>query len=147
MSQPTRILLALIAGLVIGVLVAKSSPAIAIQAADWVQPIGTIWLHVRGRRDADAAFGLAYAHAEDDFATLQRALLAARGRLATLDGVSATENDYLVQLLGIWDAIAAHYETDLSAETRALLDGYATGFNLYAAQHRGQVMRSNSERK
>jgi penicillin amidase/acyl-homoserine-lactone acylase len=96
--------------------------------------------HVRGRRDADAAFGLAYAHAEDDFATLQRALLAARGRLATLDGVSATENDYLVQLLGIWDAIAAHYETDLSAETRALLDGYATGFNLYAAQHRGQVM-------
>lgn len=45
MSQPTRILLALIAGLVIGVLAAKSSPAIAIQAAEWVQPIGTIWLH------------------------------------------------------------------------------------------------------
>jgi penicillin amidase/acyl-homoserine-lactone acylase len=49
----------------------------------------------------------------------------ARGRLATLDGVSATESDYLVQLLGIWDALTTHYQTDLSAETRALLDGYA----------------------
>jgi len=96
--------------------------------------------HITGRRDADAAFGLAYAHAEDDFATLQRALLAARGRLATLDGVAATESDYLVQLLGIWDAIDAHYQTDISEETRALLAGYATGFNLYAAQHRSQVL-------
>jgi proton glutamate symport protein len=45
MSQPTRILLALIAGLVIGVLAANWSPNVALQAADWVQPIGTIWLH------------------------------------------------------------------------------------------------------
>ena len=96
--------------------------------------------HIAGRRDADAAFGLAYAHAEDDFRSLQRGLLAARGRLATLDGIDATEGDYLVQLLGIWDAIAAHYQSDLSDETRALLDGYATGVNLYAAQHRGQVL-------
>jgi penicillin amidase/acyl-homoserine-lactone acylase len=96
--------------------------------------------HISGRRDADAAFGLAYAHAEDDFATIQRALLAARGRLATVDGVRAAENDYFVQLLGVWDAIAAHYQTDLSPETRALLDGYAAGLNLYAAQHQGDVL-------
>ncbi|HEY4265505.1 MAG TPA: penicillin acylase family protein, partial [Micropepsaceae bacterium] len=96
--------------------------------------------HIFGRRDADAGFGLGYAHATDDFPTLQRAFLSARGRLATLDGVKAAESDYLVQLLGIWDAIGAHYETDLSPETRALLDGYSAGLNLYAAQHRGQVL-------
>jgi penicillin amidase/acyl-homoserine-lactone acylase len=96
--------------------------------------------HIFGRRDADAAFGLAYAHAQDNFATVQRALLAARGRLAMVDGARATESDYFVQLLGIWDAIAARYEIDLSAETRALLDGYAAGLNLYAAQHRGEVL-------
>jgi penicillin amidase/acyl-homoserine-lactone acylase len=96
--------------------------------------------HITGARDADAAFGLGYAHAEDDFATIQRAFLAARGRLATLDGVGAAENDYFVQLLGIWDAIAARYDNDLSPETRALLDGYSAGVNLYAAQHRGQVL-------
>src|SRR5215831_13774227 len=96
--------------------------------------------HITGRRDADAAFGLGYSHAEDDFATIQRAFLAARGRLATLDGVSAAENDYFVRLLGIWDTIAARYESDLGPDTRALLDGYAAGVNLYAAQHRGQVL-------
>ncbi len=96
--------------------------------------------HITGRRDADAAFGLGFAHAEDDFATIQRAFLAARGRLATLDGSGATENDYFVQVLGIWDAIATRYASDLSAETRALLDGYSAGGNLYAAQHRGQVL-------
>ena len=32
------------------------------------------------------------------------------------------------------------YETDLSEPTRALLDGYAAGVNLYAAQHRGDVL-------
>jgi len=96
--------------------------------------------HITGRRDADAAFGLGYAHAEDDFATLQRVFLFSRGRLATLDGVRATESDYLVQLLGVWDAIAQRYRTDLSSETRALLDGYSAGLNLYAAQHRGQVL-------
>lgn len=96
--------------------------------------------HISGARDADAAFGLGYSHAEDDFATIQRAFLAARGRLATLDGVGAAENDYFVQLLGIWDTIAARYENDLAPDTRALLAGYAAGVNLYAAQHRGQVL-------
>ena len=35
--------------------------------------------HIFGRTDADAAYGLAYAHAEDDFELIQQALLAARG--------------------------------------------------------------------
>jgi len=96
--------------------------------------------HISGRRDADAAFGLAYAHAEDDFLTVQRAVLAARGRLASIDGIRAEESDYEVQLLGIWNAIAERYETDLSPETRTLLDGYAAGFNLYAAQHRSALL-------
>src|SRR2546423_5028119 len=65
--------------------------------------------HIFGRRDADVAFGLAYAHAEDDFATIQRALLSARGKLSAVDGRRATEEDYFVQLLGIWDAITARY--------------------------------------
>src|SRR5437868_15215438 len=81
--------------------------------------------HISGRRDADAAFGLGYAHAQDDFISVQRALLAARGRLATVDGVRAADSDYLVQLMGVWDDIASRYETDVSPETRALLDGYA----------------------
>ena len=38
--------------------------------------------HVFGVRDADTAYGLAWAHAEDDFHTIQISLLASRGELA-----------------------------------------------------------------
>jgi acyl-homoserine-lactone acylase len=96
--------------------------------------------HISGQRDADVAFGLAFAHAEDDFPTLQRAILAARGQLANVDGIEAAQSDYLVHLLGIWNAIDQRYDLDLSEQTRALLDGYAAGLNLYAAQHRGDVL-------
>ncbi|ODP36005.1 dicarboxylate/amino acid:cation symporter [Sphingomonas turrisvirgatae] len=45
MSQPTRIFLSLIAGLALGMAAAALAPQGAIAAADWVQPIGTMWLH------------------------------------------------------------------------------------------------------
>ena len=45
MSQPTRIFIALIAGLAIGILCARAAPGGAIVVAGWVEPIGTIWLH------------------------------------------------------------------------------------------------------
>src|SRR5262245_52271359 len=57
--------------------------------------------HVFGKRDADVAYGLAYAHAEDDFATIQAVVLAVRGRLALQQGRSAAVGDYLVRLLRI----------------------------------------------
>lgn len=91
--------------------------------------------HVCGRTDADVAFGLAYAHAEDDFVTLQGALLAARGRLASVQGKDGAPNDYMVQLLRVWDFVDAGYERDLSPRTRALCEAYAAGINLYAARH------------
>ena len=37
--------------------------------------------HIFGASNSDAAFGLAYAHAEDDFATIQTTLLASRARV------------------------------------------------------------------
>ena len=40
--------------------------------------------HIFGHTDADAAYGMAYAHSEDDFLTIQQVLLAARGDLATV---------------------------------------------------------------
>src|SRR5271169_4704756 len=42
--------------------------------------------HILGARDADVAFGLGYAHSEDDFATIQQVALATRGTLASIEG-------------------------------------------------------------
>lgn len=96
--------------------------------------------HVFGHTDPDAAFGLAYAHAEDDFLTIQQSLVAARGRLAELYGPDAAPNDYMVGLLRIWDTIGARYEVDLSPEARAMCEAYADGLNYYAALHPDQVL-------
>jgi penicillin amidase/acyl-homoserine-lactone acylase len=95
--------------------------------------------HVFGETDADVAYGLAYAHAEDDFATLQDSLLAARGRLATVYGRRAAANDYMVHLFRVWDVVEERYETDLSPEMRAVCEGYAEGVNHYGALHPGEL--------
>jgi acyl-homoserine-lactone acylase len=96
--------------------------------------------HVFGKTDADAAYGLAWAHAEDDFPTIQGALLAARGRLASVFGPQAAPNDYMVALLRVWDVVEARYEKDLSPEARALCEAYADGINHYAALHPGAAL-------
>jgi acyl-homoserine-lactone acylase len=96
--------------------------------------------HIYGKRDADTAFGLAYAHCEDDFATFQDVVMLVRGRSSELVGEAGGVNDYLVQLLGVHQRLDARYESDIPAETRAVLDAYAAGLNLYAAEHSGDVV-------
>jgi penicillin amidase/acyl-homoserine-lactone acylase len=91
--------------------------------------------HIYGTRDADTAFGLAYAQAEDDFATLQEVILATRGQLAAVRGADAAKTDYLIRLMGVWEAVEAGYDTKLSQAARDIAQAYADGINLYAAQN------------
>lgn len=91
--------------------------------------------HVSGPTDADVAFGLAYAHAEDDFATIQDVVLATRGTLAAEKGPGAAAGDYLVRLLRVREDVHARYRRDLPADVRRVLEAYADGLNLYAARH------------
>tara|TARA_R110002072_G_scaffold59914_5_gene152357 strand:- start:2470 stop:4617 length:2148 start_codon:yes stop_codon:yes gene_type:complete len=90
---------------------------------------------VYGITDPDTAFGLGYAQAEDDWATLQTTLVAARGRLARYVGQDAAPSDYIVQLLRIRELVEARYDSDLSPAARALVEAYADGLNLYAAEN------------
>lgn len=96
--------------------------------------------HIFGKTDADAAYGLGYAQAEDDFETLQDVLLAARGKLASVRGPDAAPIDYLVQLLRVWDTVDARYLSDLAPETRAICEAYAEGVNAYVARHPEQAV-------
>src|SRR5262245_37660262 len=83
--------------------------------------------HVFGQSDGDAAFGLAYAHAEDDFPTIQTVLAASRGRLATrMLSREAIANDYYVRLVRVPEEVAAAYQ-QLSPEVRDVLESYARG--------------------
>jgi len=96
--------------------------------------------HMMGKRHADTAFGLAYAHAEDDFLTLQDVLLAARGQLAASNGLSMAANDYYVQLIRIRKDLEARFAM-LDPEIKAVCQGYADGLNLYASRHPDQLKR------
>ena len=89
--------------------------------------------HIYGQTDPDTAFGLAYAHAEDDFLLIQDTLAATRGRSAYYNGADAAPIDFIVQLFRTWETIDARYEQDLSSETRALIEAYADGINYYAS--------------
>ena len=91
--------------------------------------------HIYGPRDADVAFGLAYAHAEDDFQTMQSLLPFYRGALGRTIGFDGLPIDFLVQWLDIRAHVEAHYETELTPEIRAHLQAYADGLNYYAATH------------
>ncbi|MFZ9127033.1 MAG: acylase [Steroidobacteraceae bacterium] len=90
--------------------------------------------HIRGVTSADAAFGLAYAHCEDDFPTIHDVLLATRGQLAAEKGRDAAVGDYLVRLLDVESTVESGYQA-LPAELRAVLEGYADGVNYYVARH------------
>jgi acyl-homoserine-lactone acylase len=95
--------------------------------------------HVRGHTDADTAFGLGFAHSEDDFATIQDVALACRGHLAATEGLKSATTDYLVRLFRVWETIDARYGRDLPADVRAVVEAYADGVNYYAALHSDKV--------
>tara|TARA_Y100001934_G_scaffold139807_1_gene168652 strand:+ start:3615 stop:5696 length:2082 start_codon:yes stop_codon:yes gene_type:complete len=98
--------------------------------------------HIYGERDRDAAFGLAYAHAEDDFSTIQEVLLALRGELASIKGKEAAPVDYLVGLLRVWKIVEEKYESELSDEMKMVCQGYADGINKYIEKHPEKAIKT-----
>lgn len=105
---------------------------VRIRRDEWGVP------HVKGKTDADVAYGLAWAQCEDDFATVQEAVFTARGRLAELNGPAGLESDYLVALQDVAGAVKRGYG-GLPADLRAVMEAYAEGINAYAARHPGKA--------
>ncbi|MBA4801269.1 MAG: penicillin acylase family protein [Euryhalocaulis sp.] len=96
---------------------------------------------VYGETDADAAFALAYAEAEDDFSTLQDVLLMTRAEMGTVHGREGAQIDFMAHFLNVREKAARGYASEISDETRALVDGYAAGLNAYAEAHPDEVIR------
>ncbi|MCA1662284.1 MAG: penicillin acylase family protein [Novosphingobium sp.] len=94
--------------------------------------------HIHGRTDPDVTFGVAWAHSEDDFATLQDVLAMTRGRYGAIAGESGAATDFALALLDARGTARRRYP-ELPADVRALIDAYASGLNLYAAKHPREV--------
>jgi len=95
--------------------------------------------HIYGKTDPDVAYGLAWAHAEDDFKTIEETVLMTKGMNGLINGKDGAITDYFVHAMGINKLVDAKYETDISPDFKRYLDGYAAGLNAFVAAHPKQV--------
>jgi acyl-homoserine-lactone acylase len=98
--------------------------------------------HIYGPTDADTAFGVAIAHAEDDFFTLQDVVAMSRGRYGAIAGEDGAKVDYVYHLIDARGTAEAKYPK-LPEDTRALFEAYAAGLNHYAEMHPEELKLAN----
>jgi acyl-homoserine-lactone acylase len=96
--------------------------------------------HIFAQTDAEVAYGLAWAHSEDDFETIQKCFLASRSMLGQHVGRDGAKVDYVVHLLRLRQLVESKYEKEISDEYKSVLIGYCDGFNAYAAAHPKEVL-------
>ena len=96
--------------------------------------------HIFAATDAAVAYGLAYAHAEDDFTTIQQSYLAGNAMLSKAIGNKGLPADFIAQFIGSEKIVSEQYEKKISAEYKKVIDGYAQGLNRYAETHPEEVL-------
>jgi len=99
--------------------------------------------HIYGNTDQEAAYGLAWAHSEDDFETIQYTFLPSKGLMGMHGGKEGVVLDYLVELLRCRETASAH-KKDLSTEVIKVIEGYVAGINAYAKAHPEEVLVKHS---
>jgi acyl-homoserine-lactone acylase len=87
--------------------------------------------HIFAPTDPEVAYGLAWAHAEDDFESLQLVVLSGKAKLGTALGKDGAQADYVVNLLRCREVVDEQWNT-LSPDFVALIKGYVSGLNAYA---------------
>ncbi|MFN8287983.1 MAG: penicillin acylase family protein [Chitinophagales bacterium] len=96
--------------------------------------------HIYGNTDAEAAYGLAYAHCEDDFKSVQQNLLAAKGMLGEVLGKDGVLFDFALRFFGVDTLVDNNYEKSISGDFKKVLRGYIQGVNDYAVKHPDEVL-------
>lgn len=91
--------------------------------------------HIFAKTDAEVAYGLAWAHAEDDFKTIQQGFLAGRAMLGIYSGKGGATIDFIVHLLKCRQLVDSLYDRDISTQYKSVLQGYCDGINSYANSH------------
>lgn len=95
--------------------------------------------HIFAKTDAEVAYGLAWAQAEDDFKSMQEVILPAKNLMAGVQGKKGAAGDYAFALFRCREITEEKWNT-LSPAFLKLIDGYLRGMNTYAAKHPEEII-------
>ena len=95
--------------------------------------------HIFAKTDAEVAYGLAWAHAEDDFETIQIGYLAGNNLLSKHLGNIGLGADFISQFIDSEDLFDSKYNSDISSEYKNIVKAYALGLNSYAREYPDEV--------
>ena len=95
--------------------------------------------HIFAKTDAEVAYGLAWANAEDDFNTIQEAYLAGNAMLSSYIGLKGAPADFITQFIGSKELIDQKIG-EISDEYLKVISGYAEGLNSYADKNPDKVL-------
>jgi len=95
--------------------------------------------HIYSNTDKELAYGLAWAHSEDDFKTIQEAYLAGNALLSKHIGLRGAPVDFLTQLIQSEEVIDSLFDT-IDKKFIEVAEGYAQGINRYAELNPDKVI-------
>ena len=95
--------------------------------------------HIFAPTDPEVAYGLAWAHAEDDFATMQTLILTGKGKVATHLGKKGAPIDFVFGLLNTKATVLAQIN-QFDPKFLQLVKGYLLGLEAYAKAHPDKVL-------
>lgn len=95
--------------------------------------------HIFAKTDAEVAYGLAWAHAEDDFESLQEVVLPARNMMGRVMGKKAVAGDYAFKLFRCMEITEERWNT-LSPGFIKIAEAYTQALNDFAKKYPGRVL-------
>ena len=95
--------------------------------------------HIYAQTDAEVAYGLAWANAEDDFTTIQEAYLAGNAMLSNYICLEGAAADFITQFIGSKNLIEEKIGT-ISKDYMEVVEGYSQGLNAYASNNPDKVL-------
>jgi len=95
--------------------------------------------HIFAKTDAEIAYGLAWANAEDDFKTIQEGYLAGNAMLSRHIGLKGAPADFITQFIGSNKLIDEKID-DISKEYLKIVQGYTEGLNAYAKDNPDKIL-------
>jgi penicillin G amidase len=95
--------------------------------------------HIRAQTEADAFFGLGYAHSQDRLWQMEFQRRIGNARLSEIGGASTLETDKFLRTLGVARAATSAWER-LSPAARKPIEAYVAGVNAFISTHSGRQL-------